>query len=84
MIDSIRYYGSKILKKDTKLHVSQYNIISNTNNKTYNIGLDKEYYISQNEFIQNKKIIYHIYIYKDKNLDFFVTKESTLNCYTIL
>lgn len=55
------YYrkNKKICKQDTKLHLqkSQYNIISNTNNKTYNIELDKEKYINQNEYIKNKKII---------------------------
>jgi hypothetical protein len=55
-----KYKNKNIYKENTKLKAaqnSQYNIISNTNNKTYNILFDKEKYINQNEYIKNKKII---------------------------
>ena len=59
MYNGFRHFGTKIFRHNAKikLHHSQYNIISNTNNKSYNIKLDKDEYINQNEFIQNKKII---------------------------
>jgi len=66
MFNAFRHYSNKKFFTDrykinniNKINVynSKYNIISNTNNKTYNIALGKEDYINQNEYIKNKKII---------------------------